>query len=86
MKLKERLNSPTPKFFRTLRTAGICIAAAAGVILTAPISVPTAVVNVAGYLLVAGGVISAVSQSVTEGEGTMTIPKTKTMKTRFRDN
>jgi len=68
MKLTERLKAPTPKFFRVLRNIGIALAAAGGVILTAPISLPLAVVTVGGYLTVAGGVMTAVSQSAVDGE------------------
>lgn len=68
MKLTERLQAPTPKFFRILRNIGIALAAAGGVILTAPISLPVAVVTIGGYLTVAGGVMTAVSQSAVDGE------------------
>lgn len=64
----ERALAPTPKFFKTLRTVGLVLAAVAGTILTAPIGLPAAVVNIAGYLAVAGGVLSAVSQ-VTVDDG-----------------
>jgi len=62
MNLIERAQAPTPKFFRTLRTIGLTLLAISGSVLTAPIGLPAAVVTVAGYLAVAGGVISAVSQ------------------------
>jgi len=68
MKLSERLQAPTPKFFRILRNIGIALAAAGGVILTAPISLPVAVITIGGYLTVAGGVMTAVSQSAVDGE------------------
>jgi uncharacterized membrane protein HdeD (DUF308 family) len=62
MNLLERAQAPTPKFFKTLRTIGLTLLAISGSVLTAPIGLPAAVVTVAGYLAVAGGVISAVSQ------------------------
>lgn len=62
MTILDRAKAPTPKFFKVLRTIGLVIAAVGGTILTAPISLPTAVVTVGGYLAVAGGVMSAVSQ------------------------
>ncbi len=68
MKLIERLKAPTPKFFRVLRNVGLALAAAGGTLLTAPITLPVAVVTVAGYLTVAGGVITAVSQTAVDGE------------------
>ncbi len=68
MKLVERMKAPTPKFFRVLRNVGIALAAAGGALLTAPVTLPVAVITVAGYLTVAGGVMTAVSQSTVDGE------------------
>ena len=64
MKLKDRFKRPTPKFFRTLRNIGIALAAAGGAILAAPISMPAIIITIAGYLTVAGTVVTTVSQSV----------------------
>lgn len=69
MTLKQRIKQPTPKFFKKVRNLGISIAAVGGAILTAPVSLPAAVITVAGYLTVAGTVASAVSQAVTEPDG-----------------
>ena len=73
MNLFERAQSPTPKFFRILRSIGLVLLAISGTIVAAPIVLPVAVVTVAGYMAVAGGVLSAVSQmtvspKTTEGE------------------
>ena len=68
MKLIDRLKAPTPKFFRVLRNVGLALAAAGGALLTAPIALPVAVITVAGYITVAGGVITAVSQTAVDGE------------------
>lgn len=68
MKLVERLKAPTPKFFRVLRNVGLALAAAGSALLTAPIALPVAVITVAGYITVAGGVITAVSQTAVDGE------------------
>jgi nucleoid DNA-binding protein len=65
MKLNERFTSPTPKFYRKLRNFGLGLAAAGGAILASPIALPTAIVALGGYLIVAGTVASAVAQSVT---------------------
>ncbi len=64
MKLKDRFKKPTPKFFRTLRNIGIALAAAGGAILAAPISMPAIILTIAGYLTVAGTVVTTVSQAV----------------------
>ena len=63
MNVIQRLKAPTPKFFRTLRTIGLALAAASGALLAAPVALPAAVVTLAGYLTVAGSVATAVSQT-----------------------
>ena len=63
-----RISQPTPSFFKRLRNVGIVLASVAGAVLAAPIALPMAVINVAGYLTVAGGVLTAVSQMTVEGE------------------
>jgi uncharacterized membrane protein HdeD (DUF308 family) len=62
MKIVERIKAPTPKFFKILRSIGLALLAISGTIVAAPIVLPVTVVTVAGYMAVAGGVISAVSQ------------------------
>jgi uncharacterized membrane protein HdeD (DUF308 family) len=67
MNIVKRVMAPTPKFFRVLRNIGLALAALGGTILAAPIALPVVVTTVGGYLAVAGGVVSAVSQ-LTTGE------------------
>jgi uncharacterized membrane protein HdeD (DUF308 family) len=62
MNIVDRAQAPTPKFFRILRSIGLVLLAVSGTILAAPIALPVALVSAAGYVAVAGGVISAVSQ------------------------
>lgn len=66
MKLIKRAKAPTPKFFKVLRNIGLALAAMGGTVLAAPIALPVAVSTIGGYLAVAGGVVSAVSQLTTE--------------------
>lgn len=68
MKLKERIDAPTPKFFRKVRNIGLVLAAISATLLTTPVALPLVVVKIAGYLAVAGSVASAVSQTATEAE------------------
>ena len=69
MNIIERVKAPTPKFFRILRSIGLLLLAVSGTIVAAPVVLPAMVVNVAGYVAIVGGVISAVSQvSVKEDE------------------
>ena len=62
MNVIKRAKAPTPKFFRVLRSIGLALLAISGTVVAAPVALPTAVVTVAGYVAVAGGVLSAVSQ------------------------
>lgn len=66
MNVVKRAKAPTPKFFKVLRNVGLALVAVGGTILTAPVAFPVIVTTVAGYLAVAGGVLSAVSQLTTE--------------------
>lgn len=66
--LMERLTAPTSKFFKAIRTVGICLAAVGGAIIAAPVALPATIVTVAGYLTVAGSVMTAVAQATVEGE------------------
>lgn len=64
-----RVKAPTPKFFRILRTIGLVLTAVGGSLLAAPVALPLALVTAGGYIAVAGGVITAVSQlTITEGK------------------
>ena len=60
--------APTSKFFRIIRNVGLCLAAAGGAIIVAPVSLPIGIVTVAGYLTVAGSVMTAVAQATVESE------------------
>ena len=68
MNILQRMKAPTPKFFRVLRNVGIALAAAGGALLAAPIALPAGLITIAGYLTVTGSVVTAVSQSVVDGE------------------
>jgi uncharacterized membrane protein HdeD (DUF308 family) len=68
MNIVKRAKAPTPKFFKVLRNIGLALAAIGGTILAAPIVLPVVVSSIGGYLAVAGGVLSAVSQITTINE------------------
>jgi len=68
MNLIERMTQPTPDFFKKLRNIGLALAAISGAIAAAPVALPAIVVSIAGYMAVAGGVISAVSQTAVKDE------------------
>ena len=68
MKIKQRIKSPTPPFFKKIRNVGLTIAAIGTTVLAAPVSLPAIVLKIAGYLAVAGSVASGISQTAVKGE------------------
>lgn len=64
----KRAKEPTPRFFKSLRNIGLVLATIYTAIAAAPVALPAVIVKIAGYLAVAGGVASAVSQTAVEGE------------------
>ena len=66
MNIVQRVKAPTPKFFKILRTIGLALAAAGGAILASPIALPAGLVAAAGYVILAGGVVTAVSQTAVD--------------------
>jgi hypothetical protein len=68
MNLLERAVSPTPTFFQKLRNIGLALAAISAAIIAAPVALPAIVTTIAGYLAVAGTVLSSVSQITIPGD------------------
>ena len=67
LSLLERALSPTPSLFRKIRTIGLALAAISGALLASPVALPAIVLQIAGYMAVAGTVVTAVSQITVEG-------------------
>ncbi|MCU7548172.1 hypothetical protein OCK74_03560 [Chitinophagaceae bacterium LB-8] len=63
-----RMAAPTPPFFVKLRNIGLVLTAVSIALTSAPIALPVVVIKIAGYLAVAGGVASAVSQVAVSDE------------------
>jgi energy-converting hydrogenase Eha subunit G len=68
MNIVEKTKAPTPTFFRMLRSIGLALLALSGSVIAAPVILPAVVVSVAGYLAVAGAVLSAVSQMTVDDD------------------
>jgi ABC-type xylose transport system permease subunit len=66
MSIKERWSAKTPKFWKKVQKIAITIGAVAGVIIAAPITLPAAVVTVAGYAITVGTVAATLSQLTVE--------------------
>jgi hypothetical protein len=75
MNVITRMKEPTPLFFKKIRNIGLLLAAVSTALFASPVALPVVVLKVAGYLAVAGGVATAVSQVTTvqddktEGDG-----------------
>lgn len=66
LSMLDRWKAPTPLLFKRLRNIGLILAGVAGAILSAPIVLPPMIISVAGYVMVASGVLSSVSQITIE--------------------
>ena len=62
------MQKPTPTFFKKARNIGLALAAGGASIFAAPVALPAIVLKLAGYLTVAGGVMSTISQSAIKME------------------
>ncbi len=69
MNILERVISPTPKFFAKLRNISLVLVTLGATVLASPVALPAIVLQIAGYVTVAGTVGGAVSQVVTTKEG-----------------
>jgi hypothetical protein len=64
----KRMQKPTPNFFRRVRDIGLALGAVGAAILAAPVALPAIALKIAGYLVVAGTVAGAVSQTAVKNE------------------
>jgi hypothetical protein len=62
------MQKPTPVFFKKVRNTGLALAAAGASVIAAPVALPAVVFKLAGYIVVAGGVMSTISQSAVKME------------------
>lgn len=66
-KLVKRMRKPTPPFFKQVRNIGLTFIILGTFVFAAPLSLPAVAGKIAGYITVAGVVMSAVSQAVVAG-------------------
>ncbi|GEP93660.1 hypothetical protein SAMN05660909_05578 [Chitinophaga terrae (ex Kim and Jung 2007)] len=67
MKLTQRFAAKTPPFFSKVRNIGLVLTAISGALMGVP-ALPVIIVKIAGYLAVAGTVMSGVSQAAVQKE------------------
>lgn len=60
--LKKRWDAPTPPFFKKLRNIGLVMAGIGAALMTAPVALPVALIQIGGYLVTAGAVMTSISQ------------------------
>ena len=58
----------TPKFFQKVRNAGLTMAGVGAAVLAAPVALPVIVLQVSGYLTLAGTVAGIISQTAVTNE------------------
>lgn len=68
MNIFQRLTAPTPLFFQKLRNWGLALTGLSAYILGLPFALPEELTSLAGYIAVAGAVLSGVSQTAVEQE------------------
>ncbi|MFN8254163.1 MAG: hypothetical protein U0W24_00645 [Bacteroidales bacterium] len=66
LSLIKRITAPTPRIFKIIRAVGLGLAAIGSAILAAP-AMPSILISIAGYMMVAGAVMSAISQVAVDG-------------------
>ncbi len=66
LNIVQRVLAPTPSFFKKVRNTGLALTAVSASLLAAHELLPELIVKIAGYATVAGGVLSAISQTTVE--------------------
>jgi lipopolysaccharide/colanic/teichoic acid biosynthesis glycosyltransferase len=64
--LKERWNAKTPKFWKRVQRIAIIAGTIAGIIIAAPVTLPAALITVAGYVAVVGTAVATTAQLTKE--------------------
>jgi hypothetical protein len=64
----KRMKRRTPKFFQQVRNVGLGLAGVGAAILAAPVALPAIIIQVGGYLALAGTVAGIVSQTAVTNE------------------
>ena len=72
MTILQRVQQPTPTFFKKVRNGGLVLATIGASLLAAPIALPPLLLKIASYLVVSGAVAGAVSQATTTSTNAVT--------------
>lgn len=63
--IKRRMKAETPPFWKTVRNIAIAVGAVSATVLTAPITLPAAIITAAGYGALVSGIVATVAQTTT---------------------
>lgn len=66
MSIAQRWSAPTPNFWKRVQKIAITIGAVAGVLISAPVALPAALLTLSGYAITAGTVAATLSQLTIE--------------------
>lgn len=61
-KLVKRWKAETPDFWKKVQTIGISIGAVGGIIVSAPVALPAALITIGGYMVAVGSVAAVLSK------------------------
>lgn len=61
-KLIKRWKAETPDFWKKVQTIGISIGAVGGIIVSAPVALPAALITIGGYMVAVGSVAAVLSK------------------------
>jgi len=64
----QRLLSPTPSFFKKVRTIGLVMGVIGAALLASPVALPAVVGTIGGYLVLGGSIITSVAQTAVKDE------------------
>lgn len=74
LSMLQRMQLPMPNFFKKVRRVGMTLTAISGALLVAPGELPAVLTDVAGYLAVAGTVMTVVSQATVSQDVLAVLP------------
>lgn len=66
LSLIDRLQAPTPKFFKKVRAIGITLGAIGTALVSSGVELDASITNIGGYLITAGAVITAVTATTVD--------------------
>jgi uncharacterized membrane protein HdeD (DUF308 family) len=69
-----RLKAPTPKFWQRVRRLGVVLGSAGAAMLAAPATLPAWIPVAGGYVVLAGGIVTALSSLTCEDQPSIPAP------------